>query len=109
MKQKTKQTVASNITPSISIETVNLAFRESVGKPKEGDNTYSAKFLVVITRVLDLMSTFSIHDVRRESIAYEIPEPELNRLFNLWSEEAISKCRLEKINGCYGYDVYVSN
>jgi hypothetical protein len=113
MKTKTHNTkqagipTGCNFSSSISLATVNQAFKKAVGKTEDDCNDYLQKFIAVTERVMALMPTFSIHDIRKESLAFEIPEDELNRLFTLWSDQMITWCRLEKVEGCYNYPVYV--
>jgi hypothetical protein len=89
------------------IATANQVFLQSLPKPADGENEHLASFLAVTERVMDILPSFSIHDVLSQSLAYELPLPEVKRLFEAWSEKMVDMCKLEKIQGCYNYPVFV--
>jgi hypothetical protein len=105
--RKTQPTGRLTFYPSIPQGQATQAFRKSVSKPVDGANDHLADFLAVTERVMELLPTFSIHDMRREGLAFEIPEPQFKRLFEAWSEKMISMCKLERVQGVYDYPVYV--
>jgi hypothetical protein len=106
--RKTKQaSVPCNIGQAIPIKAVNQIFVESLPKCSDSQNEHLSAFLTVAERVMSILPTFSIHDILSNSLALEIPPHEVTKLFEGWSQTMVEMCKLEKVNGCYGFPVYV--
>ncbi len=106
-RKTTQASLPCNIGHAIPIESVNKLFVDSLFKYSDAENEHLAAFLTVAERVMDILPSFSIHDILSNSLALEIPPHEVTRLFERWSQTMVDMCKLEKVNGCYGFPVFV--
>lgn len=110
-KKRTNRAKAGKLTiyppPATAQEVRERFVAESVGRPKDGENSYANDFLMLCDRVRAVTRSFGFTDYVRANNVTEIPIAELERLFNLFVEKLESWGVLDSVDGCYNEKVYI--
>jgi len=107
MRKKASDNRPFTVYPRLSVNDAHSELRKKYANKSESSNTYWEKFLAIVENVLQNLPTFSEIDIINTAKTFDIPDDRLKQMFAIWSKKMIQIGRLEQIDGCYNYPVFL--